>query len=75
MVRLAHGRDHNHTVCFIDNADIEVKLIIGPDQGYLRNGGVKRYSVQDCLLEVGDVESLSKENVKNRDELSAKMDL
>ena len=77
VVRLAAGRDHNHTVCFIANADIEVnhELIIGPDQGYLRNGGVKRYSVQDCLLEDSDVESLSKEYVKNRDELLAKMDL
>jgi len=70
VVRLKHG-DHNHRVCFVANAYIEVghELIIAPDQGYRRNGGWKRYPEKDCILNYDDVNLLSKEYISERDQL------
>jgi hypothetical protein len=75
VVRLEQGLEHdynhnyNHIVCFVANADIEVnhELIVAPDRGYLRNKGLTRYPVQDCMLNYETVKQLAQEYINARD--------
>lgn len=61
VVRIPEGcvpnGNHNHMICFVANNNILAgdELIMGFDQGYLRNGGIKRYKTVECVLDVDTV--------------------
>ncbi len=50
VVRVASVSNPNNQICFVANKFIQLgeELVIGVDQGYLRNGGYRRYKTATC---------------------------